>query len=219
MGIGLTRLVRSAAMTTVALVAAAAGAGAQVQVTFYDTFPAAPNPLAPFVGGAVLCSNSAVGTSSGGFSLDFGDAATRTALCPSNADRLAPGSGFSYGARFTGALNVAAGGVYEVNLSTDDGDALAVNGVVVRTDWVNKASGPGLLQLTLNAGLNPFVLDFYQGPCCGSFATLLPGQGVTINPPPPVTTTAPEPSSFALTGVGALVIGGLIRRRRRATIA
>lgn len=218
MGTGVARMFRSAAFTAATVLVAATTANAQVAVTFYDTYPASPNPLGAFDGGAVLCSNSAVGTANGGFFLDFGVAATRSALCPSNADRLSPTSGFSYGARFTGALNVAAAGVYQVNLDVDDGNSLAINGVVVRTDWFAKASGPGIINLTLNAGSNPFVLDFFQGPCCGSFARLEPGQGVTIDPPVNPPTTVPEPTSLALTGVGALVIGGLVRRRRRAAI-
>ena len=200
-----------AALGAVILATFAPPGMAQVQATFYANYPATPNPLGDFGGGAVLCSATTFGTASGGFSLNFNDAATRSALCPANPDILSPYNNNQLGARFTGSLVVAATGLYNVTLNADDGDALAINGVVVRTDWYPKAGGPGVIQVDLNAGANPFVFDYFQGPCCNAFAQLIPGDGVIVLPPP-----IPEPASVALAVAGLGVVGAATRRRRRA---
>jgi hypothetical protein len=66
--------------------------------------------------------------------LDFNNAATRTALCPANPDILSSFLNNQLGARFTGSLVVPIDGAYNVTLNADDGNALAMNGAVVRTD-------------------------------------------------------------------------------------
>lgn len=187
-------------------VLAASSASAQVQATFYANYPSTPDPLGAYQGGNVLCSASTFGTASGGFSLDFNDAATRTTLCPSNPDILSPYLNNQLGARFTGSLIVAATGVYELTLNADDGDALAIDGVVIRTDWYAKSGGPGTFTVSLNAGANPFVLDYFQGPCCAANVQLLPGAGITVTPP----SSIPEPPPVALLMAG---IVGLVSRK------
>jgi hypothetical protein len=198
-------------LAAAAFAALASTAGAQVQATFYANYPSTPDPLGPYLGGSVLCSASTFGTAAGGFSLNFNDAATRMALCPANPDLLSPYLNNQLGARFTGALVVASTGTYNITLNADDGDALAINGAVVRTDWYAKAGGPGQFTVDLNAGSNPFVFDYFQGPCCNAFAELIPGDGVIVSPP------VPEPASVALIAAGLAVVGlGARRRRQRA---
>lgn len=197
----------SRTLIAAALAALASTAGAQVQATFYSNYPSTPDPLGPYLGGSVICTASAYGTPSGGFSLNFGDAATRMALCPSNPDLLDPYQNNQLGARFTGSLIVAATGTYNVTLNADDGDALAINGAVVRTDWVAKSGGPGQISVMLNAGVNPFVFDYFQGPCCAAFAELIPGDGVIVAPP------VPEPATVALTAAGLALVGYRARRQ------
>ncbi len=189
------------------LFALTCSANAQVQATFYATHPSTPNPLGSYNGGAVVCTASTVGTSNGGFSLNFNDAATRQALCPANPNVLSPSTQF--GGRFVGSLLVATSGSYNVTLNADDGDALAINGIVVRTDWFDKAGGPGNIIVTLNAGANPFVFDYYQGPCCNAFAELIPGAGVTL---------VPEPATSLLTVGGLAIVGAGVSRRRRYSL-
>lgn len=211
-------IARAAAVLATAVAAFGSTAGAQVSASFYSTIPSSPDPLSAYPGTA-FCTATTVGTASGGFSLNFGDAGTRTALCPGQESMITNGGNPGFGARFTGSLFVASAGLYDVYLDADDGNALAVNGAVVRTDWYDKGGGPGWIQFMLNAGANPFVFDYYQGPCCGAYVNLTPGRGVTIDPPvnPGTPTVAPEPSSLVLTGMGILAVGFGARRRRRVS--
>jgi MYXO-CTERM domain-containing protein len=203
---------RSTAAGVAAVVAIASSAGAQVSFTLYETFPASAPNGGPFGGGAAICSG-VTGGSATGFSLDFNDAATRSLLCPSNPDRFVPAEGDSFGGRFTGLLTVQTAGLYELTINTDDGDQLVVNGSVVTTSWFSKASGPGLVgSISLNAGDNPFILDYFQGPASQGFINLALGPGITVSPGGP--TVTPEPQAWALLATG--LAGVAAWRRRRA---
>jgi hypothetical protein len=207
--VSIPQVVRKSAVV-VALLAIASVASAQVQVTFYDAFPTTPNPLGAFGAGTAFCS-ATVGTAEG-FSLDFTDAATRLALCGANAGLLDPSTSM-FGARFTGTLSVPSTGVYSLFLDADDGDALAIGSDVLQVDWNDKAFGPGPLVESLVGGDQSFVLDYYQGPCCGAFARVdLSGDALTFVTPP--VTAAPEPSSLALMATGAFGLVGVLKRRR-----
>ena len=186
-----------ASVVALALAVNAAPAAAQVQLSFYSDRPAtAPNPNLPFPGGTLLCTATAAGLPTG-FSFDFGDAAVRTALCPANPELLSNLTG-NFGARFTGAIVAPSAGTYQLTLNTDDGEVLTINGTTVSSDWFAKAGGPGSLTVNLLQGANPFTLDYFQGPCCGAFATLALGPGLSVTPPNPDQSVVPEPATLTL---------------------
>jgi MYXO-CTERM domain-containing protein len=161
----------------------------------------------------VLCSG-VTGSSATGFSLNFNDAATRSALCPLNPDRFVPAEGDSVGGRFTGLLTVQTPGSYQLTINADDGDQLVVNGSVITTSWFAKASGPGLVgNINLNAGDNPFILDYFQGPATQGFITLALGPGIVVSPTPSGPNVAPEPQTWALLASGLAGIAAWRRRR------
>lgn len=208
---------RELATAAVCIALGATAAGAQVQYTFYDTYPATAPDGGPFNGGAVICSGT-TGSSATGFQLDFNNMATRMLLCPSNPDRFVPSQGDSFGARFTGILTAPSTGLYSLFIDADDGDQLVVNGQVVRTDWFVKGSGPGAVgNIALNAGANSFILDYFQGPATGGYVNLQVSGGITVTPPP--TSSVPEPGSVILTATGLAALGGGAWRRRRRQAA
>ena len=201
------------ALLAVSLIATPAFA--QLQYTFYETYPATAPGAGPFNGGAVICSG-VTGSGTTGFQLDFNDAAVRQMLCPSNPGRFVPAEGDSWGARFTGVLTAPSAGQYSLTVDADDGDQLVVNGQVVRTDWIVKGSGPGAVgSIALLQGANDFILNYFQGPAVGGYIDLAIGGGLTVTPPPTTPSTVPEPGALALVSTGLLGLAGITRRVRR----
>jgi len=190
-------------------------AGAQLSITFYNSFPAtAPDPTMPFAGGSVLCTASAAGSATG-IVLDFSNAALVNSLCGAGASARI-NNGLSFGARITGSFVVGSAGTYNANINTDDGDVLTINGVTQNSAWFTKGGGPGAVTLNLIGGTNPFTLDYFQGPCCGAFINIAVGSGVTVSPPTPPSTTTPEPATVVLMAGGLAGVGAVARRRRSA---
>ena len=204
----------SLASALVAASVVATPALAQLQYTFYETYPATAPGAGPFNGGAVICSG-VTGSGTTGFQLDFNNAAVRQSLCPSNPNRFIPAEGDSWGARFSGILTAPAAGQYSLTIDADDGDQLVVNGQVVRTDWIVKGSGPGAVgSINLLQGANDFILNYFQGPAVGGYINLTIGGGLVVTPPTPPS-TVPEPGALALVGTGLLGFVGVARRTRR----
>jgi PEP-CTERM motif len=188
-------------------------AGAQLNITFFNTFPSTPpDPNLPFPGGTVLCTATAAGSPTG-ISLNFANAALVNSLCGAGASTRI-NNAQSFGARITGNFVVAAAGTYSANINTDDGDVLTINGVTQNSAWFLKGGGPGAVTLNLLGGTNPFTLDYFQGPCCGAFIDITVGQGITVTPPTPPPSTVPEPGAVALLGTGLLALLVMQRRKR-----
>jgi hypothetical protein len=117
------------------------------------------------------------------------------------------GFGASFGADIFSDIYVATAGTYSLTLGSDDGSYVFVNGALV-------GSEPGLhgyfttsFDVTLNAGLNPVEVQFYNGPCCGSGVDLFLPDGASF--------AAPEPASWALMLAGFAGLGAALRGWRR----
>ena len=201
---------RALAFTLLSATTAGVASG-QVQVTIFDQYPSsAPSPTQPYAGGAILCQATAFGSPTG-FSIDFSDATAVNALCGTGASSRI-NNFTSFGARFVGSLIAPSAGMYGLTVDTDDGDVLTINGHTYDSNWIVKGSGPGFVSdIPLTAGVNPFILDYFQGPPTGAYASFSV-EGITIEPPPPIT-GAPEPSTIVLLAAG-LAGAGVVARRR-----
>lgn len=207
-------LVRSSVLTLAVLAVPAASASAQVQAQFYAPYPSppgpVPDPFAPFPNGSLVCTTD-VGRPTG-FFLNFINAATQTFLQGACGAAAAAQLVHSFGARFTGSLVAPGAGSYTLAFDADDGDRLTINGTIVSTQWFDKGAGPGSINVTLNAGANPFVFDYYENTFGGAYARLQLPPGLPAVPPAP--SVAPEPATVTLLGIGLLGVVGVARRRR-----
>lgn len=183
-------------------------AGAQVTGAFYGSYNGSYNFNNPFPANSLICSTADVGATTTGVIINFANAATRQKVCPSNPNRLDPSYNI-IGGRFTGQLWAATGGTFQFDFSADDGEVLWINGNQIFNEWNNiKGGGPGLVDLTLNAGLNSFVVDYNNSYYGGGFWRLnsLDSQ---------VAIVTPEPSSIAMMAAGLAALAGVGMRRRR----
>lgn len=137
-----------------------------------------------------------------------------TSFTSSNIDFEDPwwpnGDGIAFGAELTGFFNVSVAGTYSMTLGSDDASYLFVNGSAAGSLPGMHAYITTTFDVDLNAGLNPFRLAFYNGPCCGSRLTLEPGDvGYAA--------AVPEPDTWAMVASGGLGLAGMAawRRRRR----
>lgn len=186
--------------------AAAAPAGGQISARFHEgNFePGVNQPtLAGGFQGALVCTAELP-------ALAFPDRASFTALPGCASLGAPPGSGFTFGARFTGTLRAPADGMYTLDFTADDGTALHVGGVNAFSRWFDQMGGFSE-SVALVAGDNPFVLDYYANTYGFSFLTVDLPQGVSF-----VRATAvPEPGTIGLLAAGLLALGASAARTRR----
>ncbi|MGI8509122.1 MAG: PEP-CTERM sorting domain-containing protein [Gemmatimonadaceae bacterium] len=208
-------LVRTATMRgtliTALLALATSTAGAQAQAQFFVIPSSAGPPSAPYSGTSFCTVNLGA---AGGYSVNFNDPTSQNTLAGMCPGTMASDFQHNFAIKFTGVFNAATTGIYSGTFNSDDGTILTVNGSQVFNNYVTQGGGPGLVPITLQAGANPFQLDYFENNFGGANVSVSLGQGLTWSPPSVTTTTTPEPSSMALLGTGLISLVPMVRRRR-----
>jgi hypothetical protein len=122
------------------------------------------------------------------------------------------GYGSVYGVKFTGSFDVTSAGQYTVYMDSDDGTVLYVNGSDVQPNATPQGPNTHPVTVDLNAGLNPFELDFFE--CCGGTA------GVDLDLGPQISFAAPDTAEYEfLAPVLLCAAAFFFRRRSRAALS
>ncbi len=148
--------------------------------------------------------------SEGGGDITFSDPVTSfTSPNIAFADPWWPnGATNAFGAELTGYFNASVAGIYSMTLGSDDASYLFVNGAAAGSLPGTHGYSTTTFDVNLNAGLNPFRVAFFNGPCCGSRLTLEPGDVAYA-------AAVPEPDTWAMIAGGLGIAGAAAWRRRQ----
>ena len=194
----------AALLALLAAPALAPVAGAQITAWFYNqNFQGGVNQptLAGGFAGTPVCTLTLA-------AIDFPSIASFQPLAGCPGLGTPANSGHTFAARFTGTLVAPSAGSYTFGFTSDDGVALYVNGAPAFSRW-NDQFGVFNQSVTLAAGENPFVLDYYANTFGSTFLTVAPPQGVRF-----ATSVIPEPHTYALLAGGLALLAAGARRRR-----
>ena len=115
----------------------------------------------------------------------------------------------TFAAYFTGLFSVPATGDYLMTLGTDDAGYLFVDNTLVASSSGQHSVEWAYNTLNLSAGLHTFKIEYDNSACCGASASFWLPQGSTIQ------SAVPEPSTWAMLGLGFAALGVAGYRRSR----
>jgi hypothetical protein len=128
--------------------------------------------------------------------------------CPTGAR---PSASCSFGAQFTGVLDVATTGNYDLTFGSDDAGYLFIDGDLVLALPGQHGYGTNSVPISLSAGQHSFEVQYYNGPCCGAQIGFFLDDGVEFGE------GVPEPATWAMMIAGFGLSGAALRRRRGVT--